>query len=68
MNKCEEYPELISAYADGELSEPEMMHIKEHLDSCENCSAILELYRGISAAVAESSVRAPGHHVGQKGG
>ena len=59
MNKCEEYLKLISAYADGELTESEIHRVEEHLTACENCSAILELYRGISDTIAESCVPAP---------
>ena len=59
MNKCAEYLELISAYADGELAEADKLLVEEHLAECENCSAILDLYRGASAAFAESCVPAP---------
>ena len=59
MNECVEYLELISAYADDELTESEKRRVKEHLDTCESCSALLELYREISVAAAESSEPAP---------
>jgi len=51
--------ELISAYADGELTESEIKRVEEHLGSCESCSAILDLYREISVAAFESNVPAP---------
>jgi len=51
--------ELISAYADGELSGSDERLVREHLDECESCSALLALYREISVAVDESGVPAP---------
>jgi len=51
--------ELISAYADGETTESDTRQIREHLSTCESCSALLELYREISISTDESSVPAP---------
>jgi len=51
--------ELISVYADGELSEPDTFQLKAHLSECESCSALLEMYREISIAADEQSVDAP---------
>jgi len=51
--------ELISAYADGELAEPDRRRVEEHLEACEQCSALLEMYREISIAADESCVPAP---------
>ena len=59
MNNCGEYMELISAYADGELSESDKLLTEEHLSVCENCASILEIYRGVRIAVDESSQNAP---------
>ena len=59
MKKCVEFVELISAYADGELSDHEKERCEAHLETCENCSALLDLYRGISTAVIDSCVPAP---------
>ena len=59
MKSCVDYLELISAYADGELTESEAKMVKEHLEACENCSALLELYREISVAAIEGCVPAP---------
>ena len=59
MNNCANYFELISAYADGELPESDRKNLEEHLDVCENCSAILGLYREMSAGIAESCAAAP---------
>ena len=59
MDKCADYVGLISAYVDKELAEAEMARVKVHLESCENCSAFLDLYREISISAAESNVPAP---------
>ena len=59
MNNCDEIMELISSYADDELSQSDRRCVEEHLGVCESCSALLELYREISVAVDESGVPAP---------
>jgi len=59
MNNCSEFIELISAYADGELTESDSKRVESHLASCEKCSALLELYREISVAEHESNAPAP---------
>ena len=60
MSRCADYLELISAYADGELAEPDRRRVEEHLEACEQCSAILDFYREISIASDEACVPAPG--------
>jgi len=59
MNNCIEYLELISAYADGYLSESDVRRVDEHLEECVNCSALLKITREISVSVSESNVPAP---------
>jgi len=59
MKNSTEYLELISAYADDELTESDRDRVGEHLSVNENCSALLDLYREISAASAESCVSPP---------
>ena len=59
MNNCSEYMELISAYSDGELAEADRQRLEEHLAACENCSALLDLYREMAGAVAESAAPVP---------
>ena len=59
MKKCTEFIELLSAYSDGELSEPERRSVEGHLCACGSCSALLGLYREISASVGESGVPTP---------
>src|SRR6478672_5724287 len=43
--------ERLSAYLDGELSFEEVRQLREHLASCERCSADLEAYRGIDQSL-----------------
>lgn len=59
MDKCTEYVELISAYVDYQLTEDEMARVEDHLESCENCSALLDFYREISISASKSCVPAP---------
>jgi len=59
VSSCTEFIELISAYADGELTGSDKQRLKEHLGVCENCSAILDLYREISVAAEESGAPVP---------
>jgi len=51
--------ELISAYADGELTELEKSDLESHLDACDHCSSLLGFYREVSISVSESNVPAP---------
>ena len=51
--------ELISAYADDELTQSDKKQVEEHITECESCSALLDLYREISVAVDETSEPVP---------
>jgi len=59
VNNCTEFLELISAYADDELTESDRRRVEEHLSECDDCSALLDLYREISSAASLSSEPAP---------
>ena len=59
MSNCVEYPEMISAYIDGELSDADKLRLEAHLIDCEHCSSLLEIYRGISSAINDSLEPAP---------
>jgi len=59
MNNCVEYLDLISAYADDELSESDKNRVEAHLSVCDSCFSTLELYRSISVVVSEARVQAP---------
>lgn len=54
-----DYLDMISAYADGELLAADSRELEEHIGTCEQCSALLVLYREISTAAAESTEPAP---------
>lgn len=59
MSKCENYLDLISAYADGELNADEAAELKEHLAVCDECRSILETYRAISHEMLEDTEDVP---------
>ena len=59
MRNCTELMEQLSAYADGELTGSDKELMEDHLRSCENCAALLGLYREMSAAIGDSCVSAP---------
>jgi len=48
MTDCEKHQILISSYIDGELTVLQETELNEHLDSCESCRALLEIYESIS--------------------
>jgi hypothetical protein len=56
---CIGVSELLCAYADGELEKSKIQIVEDHLLICENCSAILKLYREISTAIDDTNVPAP---------
>jgi len=59
MKNCIGIADLLCAYADNELNESNVQLVEDHLTICENCSAILRVYREISITVSETNVPAP---------
>lgn len=53
MNSCEEYQELISRLADGELSADEEAKLRTHIETCPQCSKLYAAFTAISSAAAE---------------
>jgi len=51
--------ELISAYADGELSDPDKRQVENHISVCESCSVLLDIYREISVSVSDTNTDVP---------
>ncbi len=49
---CKDFKELLSAYADGELSLTQRDFIKEHLADCPNCVATLNSYKETNMMIA----------------
>lgn len=59
MAECKKNRELISCYADGELSGNEREELEKHLETCVSCRSLLALYRNITKAAAESLEEPP---------
>jgi len=59
MKNCMDFMELISVYADNELTEADKQQVEDHIAACDSCSALLELYREISVAANESDRPVP---------
>jgi anti-sigma factor RsiW len=59
MADCKKYREIISAFADGELSGNEKNEFEKHLETCTSCRSLLLLYTGISEAAAGSLPEPP---------
>jgi len=59
VKNCIGIADFLCAYADGELPEANRQMVEDHLEICENCSAILKVYRDISITIDESNVTAP---------
>jgi len=59
MKNCIDYKEQLSAYYDGELSESEALQIKNHINKCDSCSALLEMYKEFSVASETSDIPVP---------
>jgi len=57
----DEYIDLISAYADDELSEHDRARVEAHLAQCRDCAELLEAYREMSRSVEEASIPVPEH-------
>jgi hypothetical protein len=45
--QCEDIAELISAYADSEVTPEESLLVKAHLEECPSCAARLAYYQGL---------------------
>lgn len=52
--------QLLERYFDGELKESEEERIKAHIDSCEECRAVLHANRSLSRLLAGAVARAKG--------
>ena len=59
MSKRKKYLEMISAYADDELNETEKAELEAHLENCEECRSVLEMYREMSAEMLSSAEEVP---------
>jgi len=59
MIECTKISELLSAYSDGELDVSEKLIVENHLATCEECSAMYEIYCEISKTISEPEVAVP---------
>jgi anti-sigma factor RsiW len=57
--ECTKYTNMISGFADGELSDSEKAELQRHLDECPDCMALLSAYRSISEAAEKSMTEPP---------
>lgn len=56
---CDEYLPLISGHLDGENSEFEERRLQEHLQTCEDCRALLSLMEQNDALLKDSAAEPP---------
>ena len=49
---CKDFKELLSAYADGELSLTQKDFIEEHLAACPDCVATVNSYKGVNLKIS----------------
>jgi hypothetical protein len=59
VNSCNEIYELLSASYDSELNDSDEKIVREHLATCPECLALLEIFREISSGVQGSVTSAP---------
>jgi anti-sigma factor RsiW len=54
--KAECRPEMVQAYADGQLGVAETLELEHHLKTCANCAAAYRNHRALSAALADPAL------------
>lgn len=59
MADCNKYDSMISALMDGELSDDEMVDLREHAHSCEICYDLIKLYPAMSHTIYDSEESPP---------
>ncbi|HEU4784612.1 MAG TPA: zf-HC2 domain-containing protein, partial [Ktedonobacterales bacterium] len=57
--RCEDVAPYLSAFADGELPEPLLSEVAEHVATCDACSITLARYHDIDALLADMPRTAP---------
>jgi hypothetical protein len=58
--ECRDVDELLEAYADGDLSIPDVAMVEKHLASCETCAQQLTLVRSVASSLEQlPAVTAP---------
>ena len=59
MSECLKYQELISAYADGIITEAEEKELLAHIDSCPDCRALLDIYKCMHSSYTNENMEEP---------
>lgn len=49
---CREVVGLLQAFLDGEIDDPRVIEVADHLDACLDCGMQADAYRWLKAAVA----------------
>ena len=49
-------PEMVAAYADGELGAPQALEMEHHLETCPSCGAAYRRQRALSAAISDPAL------------
>jgi hypothetical protein len=57
---CEHVPTMLAARANGALGEADLERLARHLDRCERCNAMGEIFRSAEAAYAEPAIETLG--------
>jgi anti-sigma factor (TIGR02949 family) len=56
MSRCEEIRELLGAYLDGELGDPEVLsRLEAHLGHCRSCYSRAEMEKALNERMAGSA-------------
>ena len=56
---CRDIVEVVTAYLDGALGDPDRRRFEAHLDDCEDCAAYVEQIRATIAGARRSGSQAP---------
>ncbi|MCL2079148.1 MAG: hypothetical protein FWH17_04800 [Oscillospiraceae bacterium] len=59
MKSCARYIKIISSCADGELGGQKAQKAAAHINACEKCSALLQIYKELAALASASAPDAP---------
>lgn len=59
MDACREYEGLISAFIDGEITEPERVKLMEHMAACPACQSYFDDQIAIHDALTGLEAQAP---------
>ena len=50
---CKKFSELLSEFADGELSSAEAAKMKQHMEKCADCKLRYEVIKKMSAEISD---------------